>query len=374
MPGQYAFLCIILSLFLPLTPAGAQSQELSDWTDVVRESPYWESKGVYTNILTVRRWILESASYCAEPERHILFDRRGKFLGYMNNASTRKATQHKLNKTRRSLARRDKTAYWVPGSPSVTGYPFAVACDQPHVDLDQALARYLGKLPESSIWGAWDDLTIGTPEQPQALHDALRYIYSKREKQQRLDLPFNMTRYLAGQLLIESGGRQQAHSAADARGIMQLSAAALSDCNIAPRNYWHRLAQIDCALRLTSQNARNLRSAFDERFGKLPEAKRKRLFNLLVVQAYHGGAGRVEALMNDPELDRPAIYFAKHHQGYSAGDIAFGMVFHNLGRDRLGLASLYYVADVELAIKALCHSAMLPKAQKSGQEHAFCNP
>jgi hypothetical protein len=366
MSGKSVLLGVALSLLSALSQASTPAQELADWTEVVRESPYWESKGVYTNIMTVRRWILESSSYCENTDRHIFFDRRGKFLGYMENAGTRSATQRKLNDTRSNFARRKKIEYWVPGSPSVTGYPFAVACDQPHVNLDQALGRYLGTQPGALIWGAWDDLRVGTQAQPKSLHNALDYIAAKRNKQQRLELPAGMRRYLAGQLLIESGGKQQAHSVANARGIMQLSPMALSDCGIAPRNYWHRLAQLDCAMRLTSQNARNLRGVFDQRFGDLPEAKRNRLFNLLLVQAYHGGASRVEALLNDPELSRPAIYFANHHKGYSAGDIAFGMVFHNLGRDRLGLASLYYVVDVGLATDALCRSPQLRK-------EALCN-
>ena len=51
---------------------------------------------------------------------------------------------------------------------------------------------------------------------------------------------------------------------------------------------------------------------------------------------------------------------------FSAGDIAFGMIFHNLGRDRLGLASLYYVADVQVASDALCRTDTL-------QDTDFCN-
>ncbi|MDX1819157.1 MAG: hypothetical protein R3180_15690, partial [Marinobacter sp.] len=136
---------------------------------------------------------------------------------------------------------------------------------------------------------------------------------------------------------------------------------ALSDCQIKPDNYWHRLAQLDCALRLTAQNARNIRPAFDARFGDLPDDKRQRLFNLLLIQAYHGGAARVQALLEDETLSRPAAYFAQHQERFTAGDIAFGMVFHNLGRDRLGLASLYYVADVQLASNALCKTARLSK-------------
>ncbi|WP_228160474.1 transglycosylase SLT domain-containing protein [Marinobacter bohaiensis] len=346
--------CLLLLPLLALGASPAAAEKLKDWTSVIRESPYWESQGVYSNILTIRRWILDSSGYCSEIERHILFDRRGQFLGYMNNAPTRQGTQRKLNDTRQRMAANGRADYWVAGDPQTTGYPFALACDQPHVNMDDALARYVGSLPADRIWGDWDDLTFASADDPKSLHAALRYIYDTRNNQQRLNLPAEMPRYLAGQLLIESGGQRKAHSAANARGIMQLSDMVLDDCGISPGNYWHRLAQLDCAMRLTSQNARNLRPAFEARFGKLPPAKRDRLFTLLLVQAYHGGAARVLTLLEDEELAQPAAYFADHPERFSAGDIAFGLVYHNLGRNRLGLSSLYYVADVELAGEALC--------------------
>jgi hypothetical protein len=248
---------------------------------------------------------------------------------------------------------------WVPGSEGAIGYPFALACDQPHVNLSDAVARYLGTDAAERIWGAWDDLTFATREKPGSLHEALMYIYRKRLAQKRLTLPDEIPRYLAGQILIESSGQARAHSGANARGILQLSPSALSDCRIKPRNYWHRLAQIDCALKLMNQNARNLRPVFEQRFGELPAAKRHHLFTLLLVQAYHGGAARVQALLEDNTLSKPAAYFAAHQERFTAGDIAFGMVFHNLGRDHLGLASLYYVADVQQATEALCRTANL---------------
>lgn len=334
-----------------------------EWTDIVRTSPYWVSQGVFQNILTIRRWVLKESGYCASSDRHVLFDMRGRFLAWISDGLTRESTQRRINETRQSLHQRGEVDAWVPGDAGQTGYPFALACDQPHVNVDEAVARYLGTLPADRIWGAWDDLTFATSEAPGTLHDALMYVVDRRLSQNRLSLPQVLPRYLAGQILIESGGQARAHSRANARGILQLSPSALSDCQIAPDNYWHRLAQIDCALRLMNQNARNLRPVFDQRFGHLPEAKQHRLFTLLLVQAYHGGAGRVQALLADPLLAQPAEYFAANHERFTAGDIAFGLIFHNLGRDRLGLASLYYVADVQLATEALCRSARLKNTE-----------
>tara|TARA_R110002096_G_scaffold24099_4_gene76150 strand:- start:5178 stop:6317 length:1140 start_codon:yes stop_codon:yes gene_type:complete len=339
--------------------AGDESADTPGWTAIVRGSPYWVSQGVYQNILTIRRWVLKETGYCSSPERHILFDMRGQFLGWISNGADRETTQKRLNDTRRSLHEKGLTEEWVAGDKGTKGYPFALACDQPHVDLDLAVGRYLGARARDRVWGAWDDLSFATSEKPGSLHDALMYIVQRRSEQNRFALPEVLPRYLGGQILIESGGQARAHSRADAKGILQLSPSALKDCQIRPQNYWHRLAQIDCALRLMHQNARNLQPAFDKRFGHLPESKRNELFVLLLVQAYHGGAGRVQALLDDETLAKPAAYFAPNHERFTAGDIAFGMVFHNLGRDRLGLASLYYVADVQLATEALCRTPQL---------------
>lgn len=351
---------IPLLVMLTIAPtAHSDPGQPADWKTLVRESPYWVSQGVYSNIITIRRWVLAGSGYCADTERHILFGLRGHFLGYIDNAGGRKATQAQLNQTRADLAREGRVDVWVPGDQTTTGYPFALACDQPHVNLDESIARYLGTRPAARIWGTWDDLSIGTETDTRSLHDALTSIYQTRQQQNRLNLPAELPRYLAGQILIESGGQQMAHSAAGARGILQLSASVLDDCDIEPDNYWHRLAQIDCALKLMNQNARNLRPVFEQRFGDLPKDKHDRLFTLLLIQAYHGGVSRVEALLDDDVLSRPADYFAQNQARFSAGDIAFGLIFHNLGRDRFGLASLYYVADVQIATQALCRRPRL---------------
>lgn len=159
---------------------------------------------------------------------------------------------------------------------------------------------------------------------------------------------------LAGKALIESGGQQAAHSAADARGIMQLSTAALTDCGLSEEFHFHRLAQVDCALRLLEQNHRNLEPVFKEKFGHLPQKKADKLYAMLLVQAYHGGIGRITSLLIDSEISKPATYFAQHHQNFTAGDIALGMIFHNLGRNQLSFASLYYVVDVAIATEEAC--------------------
>jgi hypothetical protein len=348
-----------MGIIAPIAGASEPPEPEKDWVTVVRDSPYWASQGVYDNITTIRRWVLKERGFCSKPDRHILFDRRGEFLGYIDDGDTREATQTRLNETRASLAVKGKVKDWTPGSLNDTGYPFALSCLQPHVDLSAAVDRYLGRSETDRLWGTWDDLNFASREQPRSLHQALMYVYETRIGQQRLDLPAKVPRYLGGQVLIESSGQVRAHSTANAKGILQLSPSALNDCRIKPVNHWHRLAQVDCALKLMQQNARNLEPAFLERFGHLPAAKRNQLYTLLLVQAYHGGVGRVTSLLNDEQLSRPAAYFAREHKAFSAGDILFGMIFHNLGRDRLGLASLYYVADVQLATEALCATSAL---------------
>jgi hypothetical protein len=348
------------AIIAPIAQAGEPPEPEKDWISIVRDSPYWISNGVYENITTIRRWVLKERAFCSEPDRHILYDRRGAFLGYIVDGVTREATQIKINQTRADLAARGKADAWTPGSLNDAGYPFALSCLQPHVDLSAAVDRYLGREESDRLWGTWDDLTFATSDQPRSLHEAMLYVYSTRLSQQRLELPDTLPLYLAGQILIESSGQVRAHSVADAKGILQLSPSALSDCRISPANHWHRLAQVDCALKLMQQNARNLEPAFIDKFGHLPAAKRDQLFSLLLVQAYHGGVGRVISLLEDEQLSQAAAYFAGEHQNFTAGDILFGMIFHNLGRNRLGLASLYYVADVQLATEAICASDLLP--------------
>lgn len=203
--------------------AESESTDTSGWTSIVRDSPYWVSQGVYQNILTIRRWVLKESGYCSSPDRHILFDMRGQFLGWISNGDDSAATQKRLNDTRQSLHKKGLTEEWIAGDAHTKGYPFALACDQPHVNLDLAIGRYLGSEAKDRVWGNWDDLSFATREQPGSLHDALMYIVQRRSEQNRFTLPAVLPNYLAGQILIESGGQARAHSQANAKGILQLS-------------------------------------------------------------------------------------------------------------------------------------------------------
>lgn len=344
------------SLVLSMSPAVAEpsATQAEGWQSVVRESPYWLSQGVFENIKTIRRWVLTSSSYCAVKDRHILFDRRGQFLGYVGDAATAEGTQQTLNRLRQQMANDGRVEYWLPGADAVTGYPFALSCNQPDAELDVALARYSGGDPDARLWGTWDGMRVGSPEQQVSLHQAIKHVYEDRLERGRVSMERDVLSTLAGKALIESGGQKRAHSAANARGILQLSSAALNDCGLSSEFYFHRLAQVDCALRLLEQNHRNLEKPFKALFGHLPAKKAEQLYNMLLIQAYHGGVGRVRALLTEPKLKSAAAYFAEHHQQFSAGDIALGMVYHNLGRNELGFASLYYVIDVAVAKEMAC--------------------
>ncbi|MCF4010887.1 transglycosylase SLT domain-containing protein [Rheinheimera sp. UJ63] len=338
-------------------PASALGQPLvqpyQNWTDVVRSKPYAESQGVYDNVMNVRRWILTRSGHCTERNRHLLFDMRGNFLEFIEDASDSPQTQLILNQTRQGMAQQGRVHAWVEGNNQTLGYPFAIRCHQPYVDLSLAIARYLGKHPEGRLSGNWDGIKVGTPKNQASLHDTLRLVYARRAQQKRISLPEDLLADLAGMLIIESGGVREAHSKANARGILQLTPQVLKDCGVPQNKQLHRIAQVDCALWLFERNHRMLHPVFIARFGHLPEEKREQVYRLLLIQAYHGGPGRVRSLLIDEELSKPATYFAEHHQDFSAGDIAFGMVFHNLGRNRLGFASLYYTADIRIALQLL---------------------
>lgn len=339
-----------------LTPAAMTQTPVAPyqtWTDVVRTKPYAESQGVYDNVMTVRRWILTRSEHCTERNRHVLFDMRGNFLDFIEDASDSSQTQLKLNQTRQGMAQQGRVHAWVEGNANTVGYPFAIRCHQPYVDLSLAVSRYLGEHPDGRLSGNWNGISVGTPKKQASLHDVLQTVYKRRVQQKRISLPSNLLPDLAGMLIIESGGVREAKSKANARGILQLTPTALKDCGVPANKHLHRIAQVDCALWLFERNHRMLQPVFLARFGHLPEEKRDQVYRLLLIQAYHGGPGRVRSLMVDEELNKPAVYFADNHEKFSAGDIAFGMVFHNLGRNRLGFASLYYTADIRIAQQLL---------------------
>jgi hypothetical protein len=351
------WLALLLATALPVAAAKA-TPRVGHWQEVIRQTPYWESQGVHANLATIRRWVLQGESYCEDESRHILFDRRATFLGYVATTGDAAANQARLDALRAELAAGGRARAWAEGGPGGIGYPFALSCTQPDARLADALARYAGEEASALLWGTWDGMRIGAPDAPVSVHAALREVYEHRKAAGRIGLPEHVLSTLAGKVIIESGAVKRSLSPAGARGLMQLSPAVLDDCEIDRRFHYHRIAQIDCALRLLEQNHRNLEAVFQEHFGHLPQQKAETLYGMLLLQAYHSGVGRVRALLENDDLNGPARYFASHHQRFTAGDMALGMIFHNLGRSRLGFASLYYVTDVSIARDAAC--ARLP--------------
>ncbi len=340
-------------------------EPLDHWHDVIRQTPYWASQGMYVNLRTIRRWVLSTEAYCERRDRHLLFDARASFLAYVDDAETSAETQERLNSRRQSLAADGRVDAWVAGQDGVTGYPFALSCDQPDARLEESVARYSGADESARLWGTWDGMAIGTESDPVSLHRAIVEVFRDRSERGRISLPEDILSTLAGKTIIESGGLREAHSAADARGIMQLTPGALGDCELEREFHFHRMAQIDCALRLWEQNGRNLRPVFDQVFGHLPRRKAETLYSLLLLQAYHAGVGRMQSVLSDDELGRAARYFAEHHERFSAQDIALGLVFHNQGRADFGRASVYYLTDVLIAEEAACASVeQLPGCQR----------
>lgn len=351
-------ICLIKIIFAvlaaPLAALASEPEPIESWRQVVEQTPYWESQGVYTNLTTIRGWVLSGQSFCEVPDRHILYDHRMRFLGYLSDLGTRDATQREINAQRKRLAREGKVAGWAPGQEDRLGYPFVLSCHHPDAYLPKMVGRYAGDEPSAQLWGTWDGLRIGTESRQVSLHTAIREVYEQRRAEGRIDLPEHVLAVLAGKAIIESGGVREARSAAGAVGILQLSPQVLADCRLEERFWLHRLAQIDCALKLLAQNHRNLQPAFEETFGALPTPQAERLYQMLLIQAYHTGIGRVRSLLIDESLNAPALYFAKHASRFTAGDIALGMIFHNLGREEIGFAALYYVADVSVAAAAAC--------------------
>ncbi|MEQ8954241.1 MAG: hypothetical protein RL120_08920 [Gammaproteobacteria bacterium] len=349
---------LVITLLVFQLPATAQTPE-SSWLNIVRQTPYAESQGVASNLATIRQWVLFGNGFCDEPRRHLLYDRRGRFLGYIESAETASETIARLNTTRQRIVEEKNLTGWSPGSPGNSGYPFALSCDQPFVDIDEAISRLTGAQEKYRLWGTWDNISVGTPEDQVSLIELFKTVYRYRREQGRFSFSDSVLPTLLGKVIIESGGVQDALSAASARGIMQLTPQVLQDCNVPNRFRLHRIVQVDCALRLMEQNHRNLQEPFTTVFGELPRKKQSELYNLLLTQAYQVGVGRVTELLLDEELGRAAQYFAANQEQFSAMDILVGMIYHNLGRRDLGLRTLYYVTDINLAQQALCASTAM---------------
>jgi hypothetical protein len=216
-----------------------------------------------------------------------------------------------------------------------------------------AIARMVGSEKDYRLWGTWDGMRVGSDTSPVSLVTLIRTVYEHLKDQGRISFPASVMPAFMGKTIIESGGIKHALSTESARGIMQLRPSVLDDCEIPKDFRLHRMAQVDCALRLVEQNDRNLQQPFNAVFGKLPEKKRRLLYGLLLTQAYQIGVGRTIELLQDEELGKAAQYFAAHADHLSAEDIQVGMIYHNLGRRDLGMLTLYYVTDVGIATEAL---------------------
>ena len=347
-------------------PSAASAERVDNWLDVVRQTPYWESQGMARNLTTIRRWVLLSEGYCSKPQRHILFDRRGQFVGFIDNADNTEATGHRINETRERLAAEHRVADWSPGTDMSQGYPFALSCNQRYVDINESIARMVGSEKDYRLWGTWDGMRVGSATSPVSLVTLIRTVYEHLEDQGRISFPASVMPTFMGKTIIESGGIKHALSTVSARGIMQLRPSVLDDCEIPKDFRLHRMAQVDCALRLVEQIDRNLQQPFNAVFGKLPEKKRRLLYGLLLTQAYQIGVGRMIELLQDDELGNAAQYFTAHADHLSAEDIQVGMIYHNLGRRDLGMMTLYYVTDVGIATEALCASSEM-------QNDAWCD-
>lgn len=357
---------LLWGMLAAVLPSAASAERVDNWLDLVRQTPYWESQGMARNLTTIRRWVLLSEGYCSKPQRHILFDRRGQFVGFIDNADTTEATGQRINETRERLAAEHRVADWSPGTDTSQGYPFALACNQRYVDINESIARMVGSEKDYRLWGTWDGMRVGSATSPVSLVTLIRTVYEHLKDQGRISFPASVMPAFMGKTIIESGGIKHALSTVSARGIMQLRPDVLDDCEIPKDFQLHRMAQVDCALRLLEQIDRNLQQPFNAVFGKLPENKRQLLYGLLLTQAYQIGVGRMIELLQDDELGKAAQYFAAHADRLSAEDIQAGMIYHNLGRRDLGMMTLYYVTDVGIATEALCASSEM-------QNDAWCN-
>lgn len=348
---------LLLAALVHLPAAAQPASSPPTWLQVIRDTPYIFSAGFYDNLANIRRWVLLEEGYCSRSNRHILFDQRGRFLTWLENAETPEATQRRLNEVRETLFLNQRVHRWMSGSDEENGYPFALSCDQPHVDMADALSRLLGEDPAERVWGTWNGIEVGSVRNPVALIDLVLEVFHEQSNARGIAFADRIAPALLGQIIIESGARKRSFSAAQAVGFLQLRPEVLRDCELDERFKLHRMAQVFCVVRLYQQIDRNIRPQFETRFGHLPDDKRERLYALLLVQAYHSGIGRMQQLLGDDAPGVAAQKLAADHERFSAEDLALGVVFHNLGRIDLGMASLYYLVDVAIAGRAVCRVA-----------------
>lgn len=350
---------LVLLVGLLWAPLSRAEEASAAWLQVVRATPYASTAGLYRNLATIRRWVLLGKGYCAEPDRHILFDRRGTFLAWFDNPGDAVANQRHLNAVRAALYRKHRVRQWVAGATDETGYPFALSCDQPHVDIARAVQRLLGTDPADRVWGTWDGMKVGSRKSPVPLIELVLQVLRDQARKLGFHVSGEMARAILGQIIIESGVRKRSFSDAQAVGLLQLRPEVLDDCDLAKRFRLHRMAQVECVVRLYREIDRNLRPAFDARFGVLPADKREALYPLLLVQTYQIGIGRMQQLLGDGEPGIAARRLAADQERFSARDLALGIIFHNMGRIGLGLSSLYYLVDVGIAGDAACRATPL---------------
>jgi hypothetical protein len=356
----FKLILLVLSLIL------SRNVTANDWLSVIRSTPYHYSKNLHKNLTTIRQWVLLERSFCEQKQRHILFNERGKFLAYINNLENKRLTQEKLNQTREALFKQKKVNQWMAGDDNTIGYPFALNCNQPHTNIQQSINRLLGKLSEDRLWGTWDGISAGKKDSPISLIQLVEQVYRAKADVMVQSLDAIEFRYFLAQIIIESGARKNSRSKAQAIGLLQLKESVLQDCQIPKKFYQHRMAQVDCAVRLFHQNKRILAPAFNLSFSNLPLAKKQTLFAMLLVQSYHTGIGRIIKILNKDEFSQAAKYFSNNHKKHSAKDIASGLIFHNLGRTDLGFASLFYVIDVAIVAQDICQ-------QKEISDRWFCS-
>jgi hypothetical protein len=343
--------CLLTLLICALLPTVAQAscKKPADLEEVVRCTAYSSSYKFTENFRQIREWVLLSKSYCSQPDRHVLFDVHGRFLGWFTDpqGDDQKATQAKIDQQRLRYYRQGKVPYYIPGSKNRSGYPFTFSCDRKETDIHAGLARYKGRLPDSRLSGEWNGVQLSNA----TLEETFAAVYKKRNYKAR-GLSGNDVSWLIGILLIESSGKREAHSSVGAQGVMQIMPSVLRrDCGVPRSKYRHRIAQVDCAMKLMLTNKKYLAPYFNRTFGHLPEHKKEDLFDRLLVQAYHGGLGNVRKIIDAEEktTGKAARYFAKHHKSYSAEEIATALVFHNFARLPLRMASIRYVTDVGIA-------------------------
>lgn len=301
------------------------------------------SEDIFENWYATRGDLFKHQGACAKPDRHILVDFNGNMLMYLDNTKNDlglNTTQETIDATRDSLYQHGYAdlVHRTDGA----NYPFAYSCD--HSIYEDGLERVLGHDTNYLLHGTWQDFSVPKTSAI-SIVDAVQQINEHFDH----DLPEDVIKRLLGQLVVESSGRKYAVSDAGAVGMLQLLPSTMDDCGVDKSNYFHRFAQIDCALSELKKTYNTLDGAIDNALPNFSEQTRDELAAWMTTQAYHAGRGNIAKIFGEQGTVAYNLNLqADEFSNYTGKDLGMILMIENFGKFNLGPKAMTYALDSEI--------------------------